>query len=121
MNAKAGFTIHKIDEFPSFASTAEITNFFSKVNVAIHVLELKNHGTNNFVVAAYPYSGLDTIDVFHFVKWGNGWKIKMVFFYLRPKFRELRIEETKTKILLLDSREELLGITVDQTLNSLVR
>ena len=121
MNAKAGFKIHEIDAFPAFSSTADITNFFSKECLSSHVLELKVHSTNNFIVAAYPYSGNDTIDVFHFVKWGDRWEIKMVFFYLRPKHRELSVRETNTKILLHAAKEELLSITVDQTLNSIER
>jgi hypothetical protein len=121
LNAKAGFTIHEIDAFPPFSSTADITNFFSKECLSSHVLELKLHNRNNFIVAAYPYSGVDTIDVFHFVKWGARWEIKMVFFYLRPKQRKLSVKETKTKILLHAAKEELLSITVDRTLNSIER
>ena len=122
MRAKAEFAIHNIDSFPTFSSVNDITIFFSETSVPIKVLELKSHSTNNFILAAYPYAGVDTIDVFHFVKYGNSWKIKMVFFYLRPKYRRLTVAETETKILLFDSKDEskdeLLSLTVDNTLNS---
>lgn len=121
VGAQTAPSIHDLDEFPAFSSTADITNFFAKAETPIKILELKHFSTNNFIVTAYPYTGVATIDVFHFVKYGDRWKTKMVLFYLRPKYRRLNVEETKAKIILLDLNEELLQLTVDQTLNSVER
>jgi hypothetical protein len=115
---RADISIHNINEIPYFGATTEITNFFARADVPVEVLHLKNLNTNNFVLCAFPYSGVDTIDVFYFVKYGEGWKLKMLYFCLQPKSRHLEATiENSDKIVLRAKQQELLRITVDPFLN----
>jgi hypothetical protein len=116
-SATAELKIHNIDQIPYFPSIKELTNFFSDAQVSIDVLKLNKFAGSNFILAAYPYSGLDTIDVYSFVKFGEGWKLNMVYFYLRPKYRELKIVEKSRTIILCDKNDELIRLSVDKGLN----
>lgn len=113
--------LHDLRAFPSFASKAAITNFFFTQEVPIKLLPLNNFETNNCIVASYPYSGNSTIDIYHFVKFGDRWELKMFLYHLRPRDRQVRVKETATEMILFDNNVQFLAITVDQTLNSLDR
>jgi hypothetical protein len=110
--------IHNIGKIPGFDSSQEITNFFAKANVPIQAFELKEFKNNNYVLAAFPYSGNNTIDLYYFVKFGDKWDVKMLYFYLNPKYRELRVEENQGQIIVFDRKEEIIRLTVDKTLAS---
>ena len=119
---KAGTTnIHNLREIPDFASTQEITNFFHKAEVPISILKLASASTNNFILAAYPYSGKSTIDIFLFVKYGDQWVVKMLYYYLRPKYRKLDAKEDKGRIIIRDKGEEIFSIVDDKKLNAVDR
>lgn len=113
-------SIHNVDKL-FFRSVEEATNYFNKAEVPIEVLGLKTFKEENLVLAAYPYSGKDTIDIYYFVKNGPNWNLKMLYFHLRPKYRRPRVEETQDYIVLYDKDDELLRIKVDRTLNKLER
>jgi hypothetical protein len=118
LTTRGEMKIHNLNEIPYFASIDEITHFFNDANVSIDVLQLKRFSSNNVVLAAYPYSGVDTIDIFAFVKYGKGWMLNTVHFHLRPKHRKLKVTETDTKIVIWDADDEILSLTIDATLNS---
>jgi hypothetical protein len=109
--------VHNVGKIPRFDSTQEITNFFAKANVPVQAFELKEFKNKNYIFAAYPYSGNNTIDLYYFVKYGDTWTIKMLYFYLNPKYRKLRVEEKQGQIVVFDAKEEVICLTVDQTLS----
>ena len=113
--------IHNVDNVAHFSSIQEITNYFGKVGVSIKILRLKKFGDERLLFAAYPYSGLDTIDVFYFVKYGEQWVLNMLYFHLGPKDRTLRVEERRKQIFIFCGKEEIFRLTPDQKLNSLAR
>jgi len=118
---RAELASHNFNAFPPFQSKQDITNFFAQNHISIEVFELKNFSSENLVFASYPYSGLDTIDVFYFVKYGERWNLKMVYFYLRPKERKLKLAEQNDRIIIRAAGEDLVSLMVDKTLNSLKR
>ena len=119
--AEIGSNTHNIANLHHFGSVQEITNYFQKVKVPIEVLELKNFSKEHFLFAAFPYSGLDTIDVYCYVKYGEQWDIKMLYFHLRPKARSLTVEETADQIVVFCAKEEFIRLSPDKKLNSVDR
>jgi len=112
---------HNLSNFPLFKSVQEATNFFGKAEIVIKVLKLTQFEHDHLLLAAYPYSGKDTIDVYCFVKYGDYWVIKMLYFHLRPKARHLRVEESADQIMVYCGKEELVRLTPDKQLNSVER
>lgn len=103
---------HDINELNYFPSISGITNYFGERKVPITVLPLERFADKGFVVAAYPYSGLRTIDVYFYVKYGTDWKLSTMYFYIEPKHRQLRVEERADAIILYDKGDELLSLKV---------
>ena len=114
--AAAERKIHNLNQIPYFASTNEIVKFFKDASVPIDILPIKQFVESNIIIAAYPYAGSDTIDVFSFVKYGDRWQVNMVYFYFKPKHRRLKITETTSTIILYDDDVEILRLTVNREL-----
>ncbi|HXC99904.1 MAG TPA: hypothetical protein VN048_11220 [Verrucomicrobiae bacterium] len=59
---------------PQFCkSTNEISAFFKEKGVPVEVKEIQGKNENFCFVLAYPYSGVDTTDLYCYVKAGEGW------------------------------------------------
>jgi hypothetical protein len=107
--------IHNLDAMLRFSSTSDITNYFKQANVPITVVELHRFDSANFIFAAYPYSGSDTIDVYNFVKFGPVWRVQMVYFALAPKNRAFEVVEKEQSIAIMDGSKLLVSISPMQT------
>ena len=101
---------HDSDKLFSFASTDDIDWHFSSVNISFERLQLTNFVASNYVMACYPYSGADTIDVYVFVKHGTMWRIQTVHYALNPTNRHLHVKEPGDRIEVLDGSRQLIGI-----------
>ena len=111
-------SVHDTRKIAHFDSVQAITNHFSKANVPIKPVKLELFRESNFIFAAYPYSGVDTIDVYVYVKYGDEWVLQMLYFHPRPKSRQIRAKETKSQIVILCGDDEILRLTPDPKLNA---
>src|SRR5580765_1546516 len=99
--------VHYLDNLLFLKSPQEITNYFAKANVRIDVMRLSIHRERSFFLAAYPYSGPDTIDVYGFIKNGDFWQVKIFFFALHPNNRTLQLRESGKAVSVFDGDKEL--------------
>jgi hypothetical protein len=110
------FSGHDTDRLIGFTSTNEIIDFFAGHNTPVTSYPLALHTDQYFWLAAYPYSGLDTIDLYCFVHHGpRQWRIQMVYFALSPKTRNLTVVEGETRMVVKDGDEELVTVSVNGT------
>src|ERR1043166_2682951 len=117
-NAQSDFgSVHDTRKIAHFVSVQAITNHFSKANVPIKPVKLELFRETHFIFAAYPYSGLDTIDVYVFVKYGEEWVLQMLYLHPRPKSRQMHARETKNQIEILCGDDEIFRLTPDPKLN----
>jgi len=99
---------HDVD-FLRFSSTEEIVHYFRAHDIPTIVYPLKKHGEDYFVIASYPYSGADTIDLYCFRQYGaKQWRVEMLYFALGPKTRELTVVEKTSGLIVRDGGRELL-------------
>jgi hypothetical protein len=54
-------------------STNEISGYFKEKGVPVEIKEIQGKNENFCFVLAYPYSGVDTADLYCYVKSGEGW------------------------------------------------
>ena len=77
------------------------------------VYQLTPKSDQYFWVAAYPYSGVDTIDLYCFVHNGpRQWRVQMLYFALRPKTRTLTVLEHETSMIVKDGDQELVRVAI---------
>jgi hypothetical protein len=119
MTARAVGSAHDADKIRHFSSIEQMTNYFSKAAGPIEPLGLKRFKNDHFVFCAFPYSGLDTIDLYSYVKDGDAWVLQMLYFHLRPKQRHLRAVESNTQITIFCGEDEVVRLTPDLQLNSI--
>ena len=101
---------HDSDKLFSFASTDDIDWHFSSVNISFERLQLTNFVASNYVLACYPYSGANTIDVYVFVKHGAMWRIQTVHYALNPTNRLLHVRELGERIEIFDGSRQLISV-----------
>src|SRR5262245_33720024 len=90
--------IHNVENILFFDSTESIKRYFRTNVLSFDVFPLERYGSNNFVLAAYPYSGLKKIDIYSFARSGNTWGCQMLFFIFEPSTRTLGVRETAKRI-----------------------
>ena len=103
--------LHNADNYLNFDSPTAIEQFFAAKDVRIKTFQIAIHKKDIFCLAAYPYSGSDTIDFFCFRRHGAKWRIQMLYFALNPRTRDLTLLETNQQIVLKDGDRELITIT----------
>jgi hypothetical protein len=101
--------LHCTRNLNHFSSTNEIVAFFQTNSLSFTAVPLKRHSDHYFWVVSYPYSGLDTIDVYCF-RHGNagGWTIAMLYYVLSPKYRDINIAEEPNQFVIRNGGVELL-------------
>jgi hypothetical protein len=108
--AQNDFSIHRLN---SFSSTNEILSFFAGRNISIEAYQLPQQVDRYFWVAAYPYSGPDTIDLYCFVHHGSRqWRVQMLYYALHPKTRRLTVLEQGTSMIVKDAEQELVRVAI---------
>jgi hypothetical protein len=101
--------LHCTRNLSRFASTNEIVAFFQSNSMSFKPVPLKQHADHYFWVVSYPYSGLDTIDVYCFRHGDAGvWTVTMLYFVLSPKYRDVNVVEEPTRFVVRNGSTELL-------------
>jgi hypothetical protein len=96
-----------------FASTNEIVAFFQTNSLAFELVPLKQHSDHYFWVVSYPYSGLDTIDVYCFRRRStklNEWEVAVLYFILSPKHQDVKIVEASDHFSVRNGDSDLLSL-----------
>ncbi len=108
--AQGEFSIHRLN---SLSSTNEIAGVFAEKNIPVKVYQLPKQVDRYFWVAAYPYSGLDTIDLYCFVHHGpRQWRVQMLYYALHPKTRTLTVHEQGSSMIVEDGDLELVRVAI---------
>ena len=98
---------------PRFGSTNEITQYFETNSISFKVPPLKRHADRYFWVASYPYSGVDTIDVYCFrQRPSSGWKLQMLYYAIRPKSRDISVGEEAAQFVVKNGPDQLLTFAI---------
>ena len=71
---------------PFYKSIKDIDLFFTGKKIPIETKEVSNNSTDFYFVTAHPYSGIDTTDLYCFVRRGNGWAMFIKAFLWETPF-----------------------------------
>jgi hypothetical protein len=104
--------LHNTSRLKRFASTNEITAYFQTNSLSFQVLPMKRHADHYFWIASYPYSGLDTIDIYCFRGGPGGWHVQMLYFILSPKYRQVELQERENQFVVKEHGMELLTVAI---------
>jgi len=84
------------NELPNVNSSANISPFYRSINdvdlffktnkIPAEGQEIKNQSMDYYFVMAHPYSGMDTTDLYCFVKRGRGWAMFLKAFLWKAPF-----------------------------------
>ena len=76
-------------QVPRFFKTNEdIKAYFDKNGIPVEVKEIQAKKEKYYFVLAYPYSGIDTTDLYCFVKGDAGWGMFLKAFLWKTPFKE---------------------------------
>ena len=114
VRAQANFSaIHDTSRLMWFANTNDIARHFETNKISVVTYPLKRYADDYYWVAAYPYSGADTIDLYCFRHHGpQQWRIQMVYFALSPETRKLTLIEQETEFVIRDGDRQLISYAV---------
>ena len=117
VHAQANFpAVHNTESLMWFSSTNDITRHFETSKVSVVTYRLKQHADDYYWLAAYPYSGSDTIDLYCFRHHGpQQWRIQMVYFALSPETRRLTLVERDGEFIIKDGDRQLIAYAAKKT------
>ncbi len=105
--------LHDISRIGRLSSTNEIAQYFRDNSLSFETPALKRHADRYFWVVSYPYSGMDTIDLYCFRGGPRGWTVQMLYFALRPTDRHINIIEEESQFVVKNGGKQLLTFAVE--------
>ncbi len=96
-----------------FASTNALTHLFQTNSLSFEVPALKRHARDYFWVVSYPYSGVDTIDLYCFRRYSNNWTLQMLYYAFRPTDRHINILEEEGQFVVKNGGKQLLTFSTE--------
>jgi len=96
-------------------SPTGIDSFFKTDNVPTKTKQLKVAGLDYYCLAAFPYSGASTVDVYCYVHDGDVWRLHMLYFALLPKYRKIDFVAGRDTITVKDATTKLITMHVKKS------
>ncbi|HEY5909659.1 MAG TPA: hypothetical protein VJA21_03540 [Verrucomicrobiae bacterium] len=105
--------LHDIGRLGRFGTTNQIRQFFQTNSLSFEVPALKRHTDRYFWVVSYPYSGMDTIDLYCFRGGPGGWVPQMLYFVLKPTDRHITVDEQDSQFVVRCGHKQLLTFSIE--------
>jgi hypothetical protein len=95
-------------------TTSNIDNYFRDKDVPIKTKKITVGEFDYYCIAAYPYSGVNTIDVYCFVHDGDIWRLHMLYYALNPPTRALEFKTEDRTITVYGDRKKLVTMFIEK-------
>jgi len=106
--------LHNMSRLSLFASTNQITQYFRTNSLSFEAPPIRRYSDRYFWVISYPYSGLDTIDIYCFRGEPGGWRVQMLYFALKPKDRHMSVVEEESRFVVRNGNTQLLTLEIQE-------